>query len=241
MTALPCDDLVALVIKAASPVLFLDTCIILDIVRAPILKKMRVHEIKAVHTVIARATQDIPKVSLIISEQVKREFLDNIDKVEEETHKEIQETQDRVIEILERMDALSPINHISSANEISLGSPAKGRQLAEQIVQISTILEADNDDSAKAVNRVISVEPPATKGNQSVKDCLIIENYLRLARALCGSDFSQNMVFATSNNRDYQQGSRLHPNLRKEFELIDLEYSPNWSAVRYELDRYRTM
>ena len=240
MTALFYDNLAVQIINTDSPLLLLDTCMILDIVRAPIREQIGVHDIEAVHTVIERATQAPHKVSLVIVEQVNNEFLENIDAVEKETRNELQKTQDRFMGSLKRMEALSSANHIPSNIDLSsLGFPEKGRQLAEQIVQTSTILEFHDDEAVKAVNRVNRAKPPATQAKQSVKDCLITESYLRLASVLCKTGFSHNMVFATSNTKDYQQDHKnLHPDLRTEFDAVRLEYSPSWSAARYELDRH---
>ena len=173
MTALSCDDLVAQVIKADSPLLLLDTCIILDIVRAPIREQMSIHDIEAVHTVIDRPVQSPSSVFLVIAKQVEDEFLEYIDAIEEETHTGLQKAQDRFTGILKRMGALSSVNHVPSIIELSsLGFPAKGRQLAEQIVQTSIILAEHDDEVVKAYHRVKLAKPPATKAKQSVKDCL---------------------------------------------------------------------
>lgn len=241
MIALPCEDLAVQVMDAKVPLLLLDTCIILDIVRVPIREQMKIHDIKAVHTVIERAVQVPPGISVVISEQVKQEFLENIDKVEDEMNAELQKVQDRLKGINERITALSSTNINSKDNDMSLASPVQGRQIAEEIIQTSTILAANDDDMKKAGHRTISAKPPAAKGKESYKDCLIIESYLRLAGTLCRKGFSQNMVYVTSNSEDYQQDhSSLHPALRTEFEAVRLEYSPKWSAARYELDRQRT-
>ena len=123
----------------------------------------------------------------------------------------------------------------------SLGFPQIGRHLAEQVVQASYVLSEHPDDIEKAYRRVTLVKPPATKAKQSIKDCHITESCLRLATTLRSSGFSPNMVFTTSNAKDYEQGHRsLHPALRAEFDSVSLEYAPNWSAGRYEVDRHRT-
>ena len=241
MTALSCDDLADQVIKADCPLLLLDTCVILDIVQAPIREQMGVHEIEAVHTVIERSVQAPSKVSLVIAKQVEDEFLELIDAIEKDTHTKLRKSQDHFSGILKRIEALFSTNHIPNIVDFPLSDfPAKCRQLAEQIVQTSTILAVHDDDVIKAYQRVKSAIPPAKKGKQSMKDCQITESYLRLSSVLCGAGFSHNIIFATSNSEDYQQGhNSLHPALRTEFEAVRLEYSPNWSAARHEIDRQR--
>ena len=99
------------------------------------------------------------------------------------------------------------------------------------------MLADHQDEIVKAFDRVRFARPPATRAKQSIKDCLIAESYLRLAATLRVGGFTRNMVFATSNTRDFQQGHQsLHPKLRAEFYSVRLEYSPSWSAARHELD-----
>ena len=238
MTALPCDDLAAVLAKAAVPVLILDTCTILDVVRAPIREQLGTHDIGAVHTLLARATAASPAVSFVITAQVLQEFQDNIHQVETDTHNALASAAARFAAILERIQALSPGDSIPRAVDLSsLGFPRRARHLATQIVQASSVLTDHPDDIVRAYRRVTLAKPPATKARQSVKDCLIAENTLRLAATLRSIGFFQNIVFATSNTKDYQQDHRsLHPELRAEFIAVSLEYAPNWSAARHDLD-----
>ena len=242
MAALPRDDLVAHLARTDAPVLLLDTCTILDVVRAPVLEQFGVHDIDAVHSLIGRATGESPRVSLVICEQVHQEFRENIDVVERQTRIKIEKATDCFGGIVKRMQALSLEDDIPDAVELSsLGFPKAGRDLAEVIVQMSTVITDHHDEIVKAYDRVKLARPPATRARQSVKDCVVTESYLRLAATLHTGGFSRNMVFATSNTNDYQQGhSSLHPELRAEFHSVCLEYSPSWSASRHELDRCRT-
>ena len=238
MTALSCDDLVAHLARADTPVLLLDTCTILDVVRAPVREQLGVHDIDAVHTLLGRATGPSPEVSFVITQQVLQEFREHVDAVETETHAGLEKAMD----ILKRMQALSPDDCIpGTVDLLSLGFPQRGWHLANQIVQASAVMTNQHDDIVKAYHRVTLAKPPATKAKQSVKDCHITESYLHLAVTLRTGGFSRNMVFATSNTKDYQQGHpSLHPELRAEFHSACLEYSPTWSAARHELDRRRT-
>ena len=122
----------------------------------------------------------------------------------------------------------------------SLGFPERGRCLAEQVIQASSVLKnRDNREFlANASSRSIEGRPPAKKGKDSIKDCLIIESYFRLACTVQDNKFSCKMVFITSNKHDYEQDYRcLHPDLREEFDSVGLDYLPSWSAARYELDK----
>lgn len=241
MSALSCDDLAVQLAIADTPVLLLDTCSILDIVRAPFREQLGVHDIDALHKLTIRAAAAPPKVSFVLTTQVLEEFREHVGRVEMETRDALKNAADRFTGILRRMQALSPDNCIPGAVDLlSLGFPQRGRQLADQVVQASSVLTDHQEDLTKAYARVRLAKPPATRAKQSIKDCLITENYLRLAAALRANGFCPNMAFVTSNTKDYQQGhSSLHPQLREDFAAVHLEYSPTWSAARHELDRCR--
>ena len=238
---LSCNDLANQIKQFKTPVLLLDTCTILDVVRAPIREQIGVHDIEAVHTLLARATGETPKVSLLVTEQVVKEFQHNIDEVERKSCEEIKKAWKRYAGILERMKALSPsdVELAQAVNLSSLGFPQRSRRLAEQVIQASSVLSDQIYElQAKAYRRVVNVRPPAQKSKDSTKDCLIIESYLQLARQLYSDQFPCNMVFTTSNKRDYEKESKsLHPELRQEFDSVGLRYSPSWSSARYELDQ----
>lgn len=238
MPELSCDDLAARLATADTPVLLLDTCTILDVVRAPVRNQLSVHDIQAVHTLIGRTAEAPPTVSFVITEQVLQEFREHIEAVETEALNALKKAANEFTGILKRIRALCPGDCIPGAVDLlSLRSPQKGRMLSEEIVQTSVIL-TDRDLRAKAFDRVALTRPPSRKANQSVKDCLIAESYLRLAATLHTGGFARNVVFATSNIHDYQQGhSSLHPELRTEFNSVCLGYAPSWAAARHELDR----
>lgn len=239
MAALLCDGLVTELSNADLPILLLDTCAILDVVRTPVRNQLRTRDINAIHTLIHRVIHQPPEVSFVISKQVVDEFQEHIERVENETRDLLRETGEEFTAILERMQALSPHSSIpDSIDLLSLGFPIQGRNLAEQIVKASYVLTDDSDAVSRAWDRVRRAKPPATRSKQSMKDCVIAESCLSLASSLRASGFSRNMVFTTSNLKDYQQGNRsLHPELREDFDSVSLEYAPNWSAARHELDR----
>ena len=242
MTASPYEVFASQIVKADLPILLLDTCSILDIIRAPVRDRFHTRDIAAVYTLIGRAVKAPSTVSFVITKQVDREFRQNLKAVVDNTRSEISKASHEFSSILERMQALSSNTSIPNHVDLSsLGHPRIGQQLAQRVIQSSLILDDDNDDIVRAYHRVANAKPPATKAKQSVKDCHIIESYLRIADSLRSRGFSHNIVFITSNTKDYQQShSHLHPELRSEFDSVRVEYAPNWSAARHELDRPST-
>ena len=237
------DDLADRVKTAGNPILLLDTCTVLDIIRAPVRTEIGLHDIKAVHTLLARATGQTPKVSLVITQKVVEEFNRNVNKVENESRNKIKEISNTYNGILSRMKVLSPSQTFPPTNDLlSYGFPELGRDITEKIMQASSILNDEIDTFlALAARRESGNRPPAMQRKKSLNDCIIIESYLCLTQKLFSDGFKQNMVFSTSNKYDYEQKQRgLHPDLQKEFDAVRLQYAPSWSAARYCLDKQIT-
>lgn len=70
------------------PVLCLDTCIILDMLRDPTRPDLRVHDHEA-SLVLLNAAESGPGVETLVAQQVGREFRDNADRVEDEARNRI--------------------------------------------------------------------------------------------------------------------------------------------------------
>lgn len=230
------DDLAVQVTEAGIPILLVDTCAILDIVRAPIREQISVHDIEAIHTLLAWTTGPIRQTSLVVTKQVITEFHEHLDEVAQEYDRAIRKASESHTGILERMKALSPsgVNLPSSIDLTSFGFPGKSRCLAEKVVTASLVLnDKINELQSKAYRRSISAKPLAKKGKNSIKDCLIIESYFRLVRILQNKKSSYKIVFITSNKHDYEKDRHLHPDLKEEFDSVGLKYSPNWSAAAH--------
>ncbi|MCW2247834.1 hypothetical protein M2352_003468 [Azospirillum fermentarium] len=234
-----CHDAVARILAADAPVLFLDTCAVLDLLRSPIRDSIRHHDIDAAHTLLVRAEAQPQQLVLIVNQQTSDEFTEHVDKVEEEAAKELQKLTEKIGGILTRMRAFPTATDIPATIDLTaFGFPGHGRNVADRIMRTGLMVEDSDGEYVKAVRRVQMAAPPATRGKQSVKDCLITETYLRIAAELTASGFRRNKVFITSNKVDYEQNhSSLHPALRQEFSAAALEYAPSWSAARHEIDR----
>ena len=106
----------------------LDTCMIFDIVRAPVREKIRINDIAAAHGLLMEADHSPRKIWLVITEQVNHEFSNHIDSVESETEEKLRSVTERIAKILKRMAAISPTQGIPDKIDLlSLGFPAAGR------------------------------------------------------------------------------------------------------------------
>jgi hypothetical protein len=118
-----------------------------------------------------------------------------------------------------------------------MGFPAFGRAICERILAAGIEIEDHDDERSRAFARLAALRPPARKGNPP-GDCLIVETYLRLVRELRAAGFDQKVVFISSNTRDFHgpAGPGLHPDLRAEFDPIQMDFWTGWNAARNGID-----
>lgn len=219
--------------------LLLDTCLLLDIIRAPVRENIGVHDISAIRTLVARHAADPKALIFGVTQQVRDEFMANVAAVEEETRRAIEKRVTLTNEMLASIAAFNSGIAIPAPMRIAAGDAVNAaRAIADGILSHSMTILHTAEDSHAAMSRVLQALPPATQAKQSSKDCLILAGVLRHAATVSAQGGGAKMVFASSNTADYHQThNSLHPLLRAEFTACGLGFAPSWSAARHELDR----
>lgn len=218
-------------VAANAPMLCIDTCSILDLIRDPTRGKFsRQHAEAALH-LIARAEERPPSVTIILAEQVLRELNDHLADVGAEAERAI-EKLNRALEVCHAYGVLQGtaqpvvgLNSFSSAAE----------SIIHRIRRSAIHLRGSAASTKLAHLRMVDARAPAATGKQSMKDCVIIENYLQLIRAVRVEGLTTKAVFLTSNTSDYTQGSTIHPDLSDDFQRITLEFATNYAQARYSI------
>lgn len=220
-------------------VLFLDTCLLLDVIRAPVRENIGTHDVHAVLTLNARRNASPPSLQFAVTQQVKVEYAEHVDATEAETARSLDKLVQQTNGMLTSIAAFGTGAPLPSPMTIQSQVVAKAvRTIADDILNSCVVIPHSVADSHAALGRVQQARPPATRAKQSVKDCLIIEGVLRHVISERAIGRAQRFVFASSNTADYHQGhGSLHPTLRAEFDACDLGFAPSWSAARYEIDR----
>ena len=211
------------------PVLCLDTCIILDMLRDPTRPDLRVHDHEA-SLALLNAAESGPGVETLVAQQVGREFRDNADRVEDEARNRIAKRR-ADIDSLNRLVSGPPgrvdLTHWS-------GHEARCRRLANRWLKVGTEMPDSKDIVSRAFLRLNEARAPAGKGKDAMKDCVVLETYIDAVRTLRNAGRESPAVFVSSNIRDFAATDRttIREDIRKEFEAIDLQYAPNMGAAR---------
>ncbi|OQY58001.1 MAG: hypothetical protein B6245_14110 [Desulfobacteraceae bacterium 4572_88] len=221
------DEIISDILNHPAPVIFLDTCIILDIIRALYREKIDIKIVVSAKELIIRSQAEPAGIWLLISEIVETEWNNNINSVVKELRSEIKKLRKnlfRLERILENLFSGTPIPYPDIASydlDVSL------RNISEKLLKSSISFSNDMGCFAKSSLRVIRNEAPASKGKSEAKDCMIIEHYLKISRCLHENGFKEKRIFITSNKKDYGKPSDIRQPLKNEFENVGLAYVDN--------------
>jgi len=212
------------------PVLFPDTCFLLDDPTRPTVRpEYREAAVALVDAMASRA------VVGFIAPQVVTELNGNRSKAESEAAEALR----KLAEELRRMDEVLSV--YGGAGRSDIGhlfdhGPCAKKLLDRWLPSFSSAPEPV-DIGTRAFARIALTRTPARKGSASAQDCVVTETYLDLATKLRGHGLTASIVFASSNTRDYCEttGSNLKADLAREFAACRMEFAPNFGAARFLL------
>lgn len=184
---------VADLIAAPRPILFLDTCTLLDIIRAPL--RDLTSGVRA--GVELRALQANGTVRLFVQDIVPGEWADNL--------------------AAARRDGEAGVRAFTATWQIAadLGQPAPPlpvlppgtlidelEQLSHDLLTAADTLDRDRDGMSWAIDRVAAKQKPSSaKG--TVKDCHILGHAIRLSTLIAAAGYPRSRVLVSSNRSDF--------------------------------------
>lgn len=189
------------------PILYLDTCIYLDIVRSPIRDYIDADSVRIAQSLLERANPVARSLWLVTSATVEAEWADNINSVLEETEREILKLEARRRHFLAAANAGTNKSHEHGLLETSLDLANKLRDLSLSLLNTSLIITPENNHILAAMNRVKQNLPPAKRGKAEPKDCEIYELFLGLCGDLSAQGLTQDFLFVSSNTKEYSDGN----------------------------------
>lgn len=213
------------VLAASAPVLMIDTCSLLDIVREPMRQDCKLGNIKAAMAMLLAAEAG-SKLTVLIAEQVALELNDNTTEV----MRVAGNAMNRYITQAQHIDLV--------AMEFGATGSMSTAHLVDHVVRAKTILDrwvtigiqvpAGPAVSQKAMHRVRHGIAPSKRGTENSKDCFVIESYLEVAAQLNAAGFAERMVFGSSNTNEYLDPVSKQPPSPLDADLTAqrMEYAP---------------
>lgn len=217
-------QLVADISTAPAPVIFLDTCAILDIARAP---RTQSDSVSAAETLVRLTSQSPPTTHLLIADIVTTEWNDNISSARADTI--------RAVSTYEQVALVSASTGIAPHPMSLSGLPSDLEGRSRTLLQVCRAIDRDASAANEAFNRVVAKRRPSHKG--AVKDAYILEHCLALARGLGGARFARWLLFVSSNTSDFAApGSpAVHSDLATDFVASGLRYATTIASAVAQL------
>ncbi len=212
--------IVTAVTASPAPVLFLDSCVLLDVVRAPLRNKAG--EVQVARLLLASALKTPRTVHLLIGSPTPTEWAEHINRTEYECK--------NAIDCCNAVAAACGYMGMPAPAPLPVGTgglPALLRQLSAGLLAAAVTMDHNAAALRRAVDRVISSQLPARKGGTRAKDSVIVEHAVETTAQLRAAGFGQPCVFVSSNTKDFAAPSltNLNPALVAAFNPINLLYA----------------
>ncbi len=212
-----------------APVIFLDTCALLDVIRTPQRPEIRNEVIQAALALRQRTLAPERQVWIVTAPFVPQEWQEHS-----------ADTEARLMEHIKKLDeAMGAVRTAAgylnmrpadSPQLATLKLSGSLRSLAQQLLDAAIVLREDTECIVRARARIAQARPPAAPRKAEFKDCEIIEHYLAVCSHLHGAGFAQRRVFVSSNKSDYCDSTgRLHPLLLLDFDVVNLQYAADFA------------
>lgn len=227
-------DSLEAIAQANVPVFLPDTCILLDLLRSP-----RRDNVDGNAMLSGKAIRDgvveSEAIGCVIVEQVRNELNENLETVREDTNSALRKLRDEIARIDKWSEALG------HASQTQIGHFLTRVPVAEAVM--ADILGAalthaiTPDLTYRAMARVTQRRTPAKLGKDSIKDCVVIESYLEAATQIRALGHTGDIVFASSNTKEFLSGtpSALNTDIAAEFAALGIQYSRALHETRHLL------
>ncbi len=204
------------------PVLALDTCVPLDVIRVGM---------RAQTDVIAQSRRlseivitDPNRVQLVVTSLVVLEWGQNKDQVRQEMTTWLAETDKRLIDIHKTWDRVGIPKLTQAPTYLEPPLVEALTSLGESLIQSAIVLDEDNDCVMRALDRVKQKRRPSHK--KEIKDSIHLEHYQELARQLNAAGFAQPVIFVSTNGADFWTNTNTpqypHVDLRADMKAVNL-------------------
>jgi hypothetical protein len=217
-------DAVAALVANPKPVLALDTCVPLDVIRAGMRGQSDL--IADSRRLSEFVITDPDQVQLVVTSLVVLEWGQNKDIVRQEMTDWLTETDQRIVEIHRTWDRVGSPKLTQAPTYLEPALLDALTDLGESLIQQAVVLDEDNPCVMRALDRVKQKRRPSHK--KEVKDSIHLEHYLEMSRQLHASGFTRPTFFVSTNAADFWTDKNTpaypHVDLRAELAAVNLTF-----------------
>ncbi len=216
------------------PVLCVDTCTVLDVVRDITRETVTTGDVNAGLALLSMAEAGSDLI-VLMAEQVTLEIASNVASVEQEAQAALQ----KFLAQAQRIHAVAvafgahgnlQIHHLN-------GHGSRAKPVLDRWKQVSQVVPHNDGVASRAFRRVNEPRTPARRGKESMKDCVIVETYIEAASQLRAAGMTAPIVFASSNTKEYFAPNTRHLqcDIAQDLGAVGIEYAPNFGAAKHNL------
>lgn len=232
------EEICQKIINAPAPIIFFDACSIVDIVRTPDFERSNIPQNTIFYAkfIIELLHANPKKLWILTSEIVKTEAFEHIDNEKEKLEKKIKKHDDIRVKFISCANDLLNTNNPSGLKIQSIDLAEHLKYLAQNVLNHCLVAKVEDIHTIKGFNRVLANKLPAKKGKSEPKDCVILESLLDVSEKLRSQQFSEKIIFITSNINDFGKPSDISNNsLNNDFYPLNIIYVTNLEWASKEL------
>ncbi|MFR3727672.1 PIN domain-containing protein [Lacrimispora sp.] len=216
------QHLVKELIKKNKKVLVLDTCCILDVIRA--IQRNKLSTIESAINIINLYKKEQNDFIIVLPSLILEEWSDNFESVYMESKKYIEKCDENYKLICQAIQLIFE-KQINEVCFVSYKVDDFLKNISEKLLDIGLIVDDKdiNECASNAGFRVRKGIAPAKKGKDSYKDCMIFEETLYLGKLLRDNGFENKIVFASSNTKEYCLDRKLIETIRIDLEKYNIK------------------
>ena len=225
---------IARLVALGAPVLCLDTCTMLDVVRDITRESAQLVHANAGLELLRKA-ESRTALTVLVADQVQLELANNLPGVEQDAQSALVKFRSQAQRI---DDIATAFGALGGLQTLHLHDHAiRARSVFDRWTAIAHRVTHDADATARAFLRVNGPRTPARLGKESMKDCVIVETYLEAVSQLRSAGLTSAIVFTSSNTKDYHApgSSHLALDVAADFGALQMEYAPNFGAAKHLL------
>ena len=217
-----------ILIANPKPILCLDTCDFLDVVRG--FEEDGNDQSAMVHRLVDPLISDEKKFQPVITYLVRHEWGQNVEAVRKRASAHLRETDRRIGRVLNSCGHVEIAAAGRSDDFASLPLVQGLVELAERLMDRAMVLERDDTCIERALARVMDRRRPSHQGG--IKDSIHLEHYLEFSRQLSQARFSEPQLFVSGNKADFWEGPpRIHRDLEIELQAVGLQFFGKLNAA----------
>jgi hypothetical protein len=225
-------EAVTILLANPRPVLCLDTCDFLDVVRS--FEEDGNSQAASARRLIKTLDAEPHRVQLVITSLVRHEWGQNVAASMKRASGHLEETLERLARILASCEHVKIVAQRPATDYARLPLVQGLVDLAENLMSRAILLDREGSCIEMALSRVMDKRRPSHKGE--IKDSIHLEHYLELSRRLSQARYPQPLLFVSGNKADFWEGPpRIHRDLEIELQSAGLQFFGKLDAALGQL------